>query len=190
MKHEHHFHVDEMPSEHWDRLLALDLASEVESFASDARRTIPELRRFFAIKCYRDLLVRLKAAREGNTSFDALRLIAREMRKFALERPALWAAGSRTLRNDCTEWRAGHKEVCDLVKSVLAECGVHGQHAEDALYILRSLVRGFAVHQILGSFLYVDSYDESFDRVMEIYVAGVRSVGAAANAAVGSINSA
>ena len=91
---------------------------------------------------------------------------------------------SSTLTSDCAEWLAGHKELCDLIKSVLAECEVHGQHAEDALYMLRSLVRGFAVHQILGSFLHIYSYDESFERVVEIYVAGVRSVGTAAKAAV------
>jgi hypothetical protein len=185
MNHERSFNVDNMLSASWDQLLAIDLASEVEYFSSDKRCTIQELRRFFAIKCYRDLLVRLKTAREGKTSFDALRSVAREMRQYALERPALWAAASRTLTSDCAEWRAGHKELCDLIKSVFAECGVHGQHAEDALYMLRSLVRGFAVHQILDSFLHVYSYDESFERVVEIYVAGVRSVGAtAAQAAI------
>jgi WHG domain-containing protein len=174
--------VDEMLSASWDQLLAVDLASEVEYFSSDKRCTIQELRRFFAIKCYRDLLDRLKRAREGKASFDALRSAAREMRQYAIDRPALWAAASRTITSDCAEWRAGHKEICDFIKSVLAECGVHGQPAEDALHMLRSLVRGFAVHQILGSFLHVDSYDESFERVIEIYLAGVRSVGAAAAA--------
>ena len=81
---------------------------------------------------------------------------------------------------DCAEWRAGHKELCDLIKSVLAECGVHGQQAEDALYMLRSLVRGFTLHQVMGSLLHVYAYDESFERVVEIYVAGVRSLGTAA----------
>jgi hypothetical protein len=183
MNHESNFNVDEMVSVSWEQLLARDLASEVEYFSSDKRCTIPELRRFFAIKGCRDLLVRLMTAREGKTSFDALRSVAREMRQYALDRPALWAAASRTLTSDCAEWRAGHG-LCDLIKSVLAECGVHGQHAEDALVLLRSLVRGFAVHQILGAFLHVYSYDESFERVVEIYVAGVRSVGAAAKAAV------
>jgi hypothetical protein len=180
MNHERNFNVDEMVSASWDQLLARDLASQVEYFSADKRCLIPELRRFFAIKGYHDLLVRLKTACEGKTSFDALKSVAREMRQYALERPALWAAASRTPTIDCAEWRAAHEELCDLIKSVLAECGVHGQHAEDALYMLRSLVRGFAVHQILGSFLHVYSYDESFERVVEIYVAGVRSVGAAA----------
>ncbi|HCX17437.1 MAG TPA: hypothetical protein DHH36_11120, partial [Afipia sp.] len=81
---------------------------------------------------------------------------------------------------DCAEWRAGDKELYDFIKSILAECGVHGQHAESAWYMLRSLVRGFTMHQILGSFSQVHSYDESFERMVEIYVAGVCSVGASA----------
>lgn len=170
--------VDEILSASWDQLLARDLASEVEHFSGDKRCLVPELRRLFAIKGYHDLLLRLRKACEGKTSFDALKSVALEMRQFALERPALWAAASRTPTTDCAEWRAGHEELCDLIKSVFAECGLRGQHAEDSLYMLRSLVRGFATHQILGSFLHVRSYDDTFERVVEIYLAGVRSVGA------------
>lgn len=182
MRRERRFIADEMLSASWDQLLARDLASEIEHFSADKRCLIPELRRFFAIKGYRDLLVRSRAACEGKTSFDALRSVAREMRQYALERPALWAAASRTPTIDCAEWRAGDKELCDFIKSVLAECGVHGPQAEDALYMLRSLVRGFVVHQILGSFLEVYSYNETFERMVEIYVAGVRSAGVTARA--------
>jgi hypothetical protein len=180
MNHERSFNIDEMLSASWDQLLARDLASEVEHVSANKRCVIPELRRFFAIKAYRDLLARLKTACEGKTSFEALKSIAREMRQYALERPALWVAASRPPTMDCAQWRAGHKELCDLIKSVLAECGVHGQQAEDALYMLRSLVRGFALHQVMGSLLHVYAYDESFERVVEIYVAGVRSLGTAA----------
>ena len=170
--------VDDMLSASWDQLLARDLASEVEYFSGDKRCLIPELRRFFAIKGYHDLRLRLRTACEGKMAFDALKSVALEMRQFAMERPALWAAASRTPATDSTEWRAGHEELCGLIKSVFAECGVQGRDAEHALYMLRSLVRGFAAHQILGSFLHVHSYDEIFERVVDIYVAGVRSVGA------------
>ena len=176
----HEKNVDELLSASWHQLLARDLVSEVEYFSGDKRCLIPELRTLFAIKGYRDLLLRLRTACEGKTSFDALKSVALEMRQFALERPALWATASRTPVTDCAEWRAGHQELCDLIKSIFAECGVQGQYAEDALYMLRSLVRGFAAHQILGSFLHVHSYDEIFERVVEIYVAGVRAVGAVA----------
>jgi hypothetical protein len=176
------FTVDEMPSASWHQQLANDLAAEMENFAGEKRCTIPELRRFFAIKGCRDLLGRLRAARDGKTSYAALRSVAMEMRQYALERPALWAAASRTPNTDCSEWRTGHKEICDFIKSVLAECEVYGRDAEDALYMLRSLVRGFALHQTLGSFLHVNSYDESFDRVIDIFIAGLQALVAAGSA--------
>jgi hypothetical protein len=165
--------VEDLLSASWDQRLARDLATEFENFAGEKRCTVPELRRFFAIKGYRELLGRLKTAREGKTAFAALRSVAEEMRQYALERPALWAAASRTPSTDCSERRTGHAEICDFIMSIFAECGVHGRDAEDALYMLRSLVRGFALHQILGSFLHVYSYDESFARAIDIFIAGI-----------------
>lgn len=176
MIHDRSFTVDEMLSASWDQQLARDLATEVENFAGEKRCTFPELRRFFAIKGCRDLLCRLKTARHGKTSFAALRSVAKAMRQYALERPALWAAAFRTPTTDCSEWRTGHKEICDSITSILAECGAHGRDAEDALYMLRSLVRGFALHQILGSFLLVYSYDESFERAIDIFIAGLQGL--------------
>jgi hypothetical protein len=178
------FSVEDMLSASWDRQLARDLATEVENFAGERRCTVPELRRFFAIKGYRELLNRLKAACQGRTAFSALRLVAKEMRQYALERPALWAASSRTPTADCSEWRTGHDEICDFITSILAECGVHGRDAQEALYMLRSLVRGFALHQILGSFLHTYSYDESFERTIDIFIAGLQGLNSSSNTAL------
>ncbi len=176
MIYDRSFTVDEMLSASWQQQLANDLATQVEEFDGGKCCTIPEMRRYFAIKGYRDLLHRLGTARDGKTSFAALRAVAMEMRQYALERPALWAASSRTPNTDCSEWRAGHKEICDFITSVLAECEVYDRDAEAALHMLRSLVRGFALHQMLGSFLQVNSYDESFDRVIDIFIAGLQTL--------------
>lgn len=170
------FTIDEMLAVSWQQQLASDLAVEVETFAGEKGGAIPELRRFLAIKGYRDLLCRLRRARDGKTSYAALRSVAMEMRRYARERPALWAAASRTPSSDCIEWRAGHNEICDFLRSVLSECEIHGRNAEDVLHMLRSLVRGFALHQMLGSFLYVNSHDESFDRVIDIFIAGIKAL--------------
>jgi len=178
MIYDRSFTVDEMLSASWQQLLANDLATQVENFDGGKSCAVPELRRYFAIKGYRDLLRRLGTAREGKTSYAALRAVAVEMRQYALERPALWAAASRTPVTDCSEWRTGHKEICDFITSVLAECEIYDREAEDALYMLRSLVRGFALHQMLGSFLQASSYDESFDRVIDIFIAGLQAVAA------------
>jgi hypothetical protein len=54
----HEKNVDELLSASWHQLLARDLVSEVEYFSGDKRCLIPELRTLFAIKGYRDLLLR------------------------------------------------------------------------------------------------------------------------------------
>ena len=104
------------------------------------------------------------------------------MRQYALERPALWAASSTTPNGDCSEWQSCHAEICDLVTTVLAECGVHGRDAEDALYMLRSLVRGTAARQMLGSFLHASPHEEPFDRVIDIFISGLQALAAAGQA--------
>jgi hypothetical protein len=111
MKVDRRFNVDEIMSASWDQLLARDLASELEYFSTDKRCLVPELRRFFAIKGYRDLLVKLRAACAGKTSLDALKSVAVEMRRYALERPALWAAASRTPAIDCADYQLQFSRV-------------------------------------------------------------------------------
>ena len=57
--------VDEILANSWDRKLANDLADEIAVCTGDKRETVEEMRRFLALKGYRDLLERLKDARKG-----------------------------------------------------------------------------------------------------------------------------
>ena len=63
--------VDQILSISWDRKLAKDLAAEIEACTGERRDTVEEMRRFLALKGYRELLQRLRSAREGNK--DAVR---------------------------------------------------------------------------------------------------------------------
>ncbi|MGY4435210.1 hypothetical protein ACVWWO_007687 [Bradyrhizobium sp. F1.13.1] len=53
----------------WERKLANDIVAELERCSGEKRSSIDEMRRFLAIKGYRDLLGRLQAACEGKRSF-------------------------------------------------------------------------------------------------------------------------
>ena len=88
--------VDQILSISWDRQLAKDLAAEIEACTGERRDTVEEMRRFLALKGYRELLQRLRSAREGKTSEEALKAVAHAFRSYALERPALSAAAFRT----------------------------------------------------------------------------------------------
>jgi hypothetical protein len=168
--------LDELLSVSWDKALANDLAAELERFSGEKRATVAEVRRFFAIKAHRDLLDRLRKARSGRSSIAALRSVAIEMRQYAVERPALWAAAIRTPVTDCAEWRSAYNQIRDFTTSLFAECGVHGSDADDASRMLKSLVRGFVLHEIMGSFSHVCSYEQAYEKAIDVFIAGVQAV--------------
>lgn len=169
----HSFDVDDILSSTWDRKLAKDLAGEIESGTGDRRETFTEMRRFLAIKGYRELLPRLETARAGRRAENALIAVAHAIRRYALERPALSAAAFRTAAADCPEWREAHERLHTLMMDVLGECRLFGESAEGALTMLRSLVRGYVLHEIMHTLVGVESYDDAFDKALQVFVTGL-----------------
>jgi hypothetical protein len=170
------YSVDQILTMSWDRKLADDLAIELENFSGERRDTIEEVRRFLALKGYRELLARITEAREEKKSWAALKAVAVAMRAYALQRPGLSAAGFRTPATDCPEWREAYEQTREFMIGLFAECGLYGGTADEALHILRSLVRGFVLHEVMNSFLHVHSYDETYEHAVDVFVAGLRSV--------------
>jgi Tetracyclin repressor-like, C-terminal domain len=167
------YSIDEILSHSWERKLVRDLAAEIEAGTGEKQDTVEEMRRFLALKGYRELLQRLQSAREGHRSAEALKAIARAMRAYALERPALSAAAFRVAAADCAQWREAHENLHALLMDVFADCGIHGETAEEALNILRSLIRGFVLNEVMHTLLGVYSYDETFESAIRIFVAGL-----------------
>lgn len=165
--------IDDILSSTWDRKLAQDLAGEIEAGTGERRQTFAEMRRFLAAKGYRELLPRLVAAREGKSSYDALIAVAHAIRRYALERPALSAAALRAAAADCEEWRDAHRRLHNFMMDVLGECGLQGEPAEAALTMLRSLVRGYVMHETMHTLVGVVSYDDAFDKALQVFVAGL-----------------
>lgn len=168
----HSFTIDQILSTSWERKLADDLATELELYAGEQRRSVEEMRRFLAVKGYREQFRRLQEAREGRKGREALRAAAHAMRSYALERPALAAAAFRTPPSDSWE-RENYEQSRELLLGILAECGLHGPAADQAIHILRSLVRGFVLHEFMNTFLHVFSYDESFEYATRVFIAGL-----------------
>lgn len=167
------FDVDDILSNTWDRKLAQDLAIEIESGTGDRRGTFSEMRRFLAVKGYRDLLPRLESAREDKYAENALIAVAHAIRRYALELPALSAAAFRTAAADCPEWRDAHKRLHSLMLEVLGECCLFGDAAEGALIMLRSLVRGYVLHEVMHTVVGVESYDDAFDKALQVFIIGL-----------------
>jgi hypothetical protein len=166
-------HVAHMLSTPWERKLANDLVAELERYSGEKRSSVEEMRRLLAVKGYRDLLGRVQAACENKRSFEALKAAAPAMRLYALERPAMSAATFRTPTTDTAEWRAAVDDLRAFMAAILSECGLRGEAAEQALRVLRSLVRGFVVHEVMDSFFDPVSYDECYDNAIEMFIAGL-----------------
>jgi hypothetical protein len=179
----HDYSIDDILSKSWDRKIGHDLVAELEAYTGERLARTEEMRRFLACKANRELPERLRIARGEKRSRDALRAVAHAMRDHALERPALSACAFRAPANDCSEWREAHAALYDFMEELLAECGLHAGDAELALCTLRSLVRGFVVHEVMGSFLATFPYDTAFDRAVEIFLVGVSTLAAGDNAA-------
>lgn len=163
-------------SKSWYRRLADDLADELEAYTGEKRSTIEEMHRLLAVKGCHQLIDRMHAAREGQKREEALRSVARIMRTYALERPALFAATLRTVTTDSPEWREAVEQISRLIIDILAECGVYGEPAEQAQRILRCIVRGFALHEMMDYFLDPASYEDSYEKGLLVFIEGLSAL--------------
>ena len=64
--------------------------------------------------------------------------------------------------------------------AVFTECNLCLREGDDALHILLSLARGFALHELMNSFLHTYCYDETYERSLDIFIAGLRVAGGSA----------
>jgi hypothetical protein len=76
----------------------------------------------------------------------------------------------------CREWEV-YALSRELLLGILAECGLRGPGADQAIHILRSLVRGFVLHELMNTFLHIFSYDESFEYATRVFIAGLSALG-------------
>ncbi|MHC2623839.1 hypothetical protein ACVIW2_005871 [Bradyrhizobium huanghuaihaiense] len=162
----------------WERKLANDIVADLERYSGEKRSSVEEMRRFLAVKGYRDLLNRLEAACENKRSLEALRAAAHAMRWYALERPAMFAATFRTPTTDTAEWRGALDRLRMFMTKILSECGLCETVADDALRILRSLVRGFVMHEVMDSFYDAPSYDDCYEGAIDVFIAGLPTLAA------------
>lgn len=163
----------EAPQTSWDKKIAADLTAEMERHLSDKISTIPEMRRILAVRGYRELREAVERGIAGKTGAEALRAMMLAMRSYALERPGLSAATFRTPETDSPEWRAASMELAAVVLGVFGQLGVRGEQAMHALRILRSIVRGFVLHEMGSSFLEPLGHDQSYELAIKVFTEGL-----------------
>lgn len=141
------------------------------------------LRRELALHGMRQLAQGLGRAAMGKAGNDAVFAVAHAYRAFAKAHPGIYNLTLRAVGPDEPELQAAGEDVVAVVVATLAGYRLHGDDAVHAVRALRSLVHGFVTLEMAGGFGLPLDLDESFQRLVCIFVAGLHAsnVGAASN---------
>jgi Tetracyclin repressor-like, C-terminal domain len=169
------FDIDELlttPTSSWHKKMAVDLISEIERHLVEIG-TISEMRRFLAMKGCRELHQRIEREIDGKSGSDALRAMAYAIRNYSLERPGLSAATFRDPVIDSPEWQEAGSKLAQTVSRVFFELGFEGEQAQHAFRILRSLIRGFIIHEMAATYLEALEYEKSYELAIDVFIRGL-----------------
>lgn len=136
---------------------------------------LPGLRRELTLLGLREMTARLAAVTSGRRGDDALVAMADEYRRFAAERPGLYAATVRATDPADAEAAAASEALLRVVIGVLEGFGLEGEAAVHAVRGVRSVVHGFVSLEAAGGFGLPLDRDESFRRLLAAFAQGLRS---------------
>ena len=127
---------------------------------------IDALHRDLAVHGMAVLADTLRDAAVGQARGDALTAVAAAYRRFATDRPGLYAATVRAPAPDDEEHTAVAQTALDVVVAVMRSYGIEGPDAVHALRMLRAALHGFVALDAAGGFGMPESVDDSFHRMV------------------------
>jgi AcrR family transcriptional regulator len=131
------------------------------------------LRRDLALVGVRELTARLARAAIGKAGDTAIIAFADAYRAFAHAHPGLYLATQRAPGPDDDELHAAADEAVATIVAVLAAYGLEGDDAVHMVRALRSVLHGFVSLEMGGGFGLPLNLDESFRRLLHIFIAGL-----------------
>jgi AcrR family transcriptional regulator len=136
---------------------------------------LPGLRRELALFGTRQLLQQLSRSVIGKSSDEAVLAFARAFRSYIREHPGCYAATVRAPAPNDLEQQQTSQAIIDVVVAVLEPYRLHPQAAIHAVRGLRSIVHGFATLEMTGGFEMPLDREESFQRLLRTYLAGLHA---------------
>jgi len=143
---------------------------------------LPGLYRELALLNARTLGERFTQAAIGKAGSTALVSIAQAYRTYIKEAPGVYLASLRssgTQQPVDAELSAAEEQSVSVAVAVVASFGLTGNDALHAVRGLRSLVHGFSTLEIAGGFGLPLDLDESFDRLLQMFVRALQTTGGA-----------
>ena len=121
---------------------------------------------------------RLMKASMGKSGPAGIRALAKAYRAYIQEFPGLYQSSLRAARNLASpdpRLRAAEDQVLQVALAMVASFGLADEEAVHAVRALRSVVHGFATLEVAGGFGLPLSLDESFDRLVEMFIRGLEN---------------
>ena len=109
----------------------------------------------------------------GKAGDEAILALGHTYRAFVKEHPGLYMATVHAPAADDQELQEAGREVVDVILRVLAAYKLQGEDAIHAARALRSIAHGFATLEIAGGFGIPLSLDESYERLLQTFIAGL-----------------
>lgn len=137
---------------------------------------LPDLRRELALLGLRKMGECMAEAAIGKAGPAALLAVAQAYRTFIKSNPGVYNAGLRASGNMETvdeEIQQAEERVLRIVMSIIQSFGLEWEESLHAARALRSLVHGFATLEVSGGFGLPLDLDESFQRLLELLIAGM-----------------
>lgn len=137
---------------------------------------LPGLMQDLSILNARNIADRLNEAAIGRSGKDLVQAMMQALRAYIKENPGLYLS---TLQASGTQAQVNHELEQEETRTVkvgmaaMASFGLEGGNAVHALRGLRSLVHGFASLEISGGFGIPLGLDESFTRLVDLFITGL-----------------
>ena len=141
---------------------------------------LPGLYRELALLNARTLGERFTQAAIGKSGPAALIAVAAAYRAYIKESPGVYLASLRSSgiqQPVDADLSAAEEASLRVTVAVVASFGLTGEDALHAVRGLRSLVHGFATLEIAGGFGLPLSLEESFDRLLQMFVRALQTAG-------------
>ena len=131
---------------------------------------LPGLRRELALYGLHESAKRLGRAVMGKAGDEAVIALADAYRAFAHEHPGLYEATTRAASPDDKELDAASWEVLDIALRALSSYKLSQEDAFHAIRMLRSFVHGCVTLEAVGGFGMPLEVDETFRRLIAMYL--------------------
>ncbi len=132
------------------------------------------LRRDLALLGLHELGTRMGQVVMGKAGDDAIFALAHAYRAFAKEHPGLYAAAQRAPGADDAELQKAAQRVIDILLNVLSAYNLQTDDALHAIRLFRSTIHGFTSLEIAGGFGLPLELDETFRRLIFMFLASVK----------------